>query len=115
MKKKPNARHYAKVVEWSDEDDCFVGSAPPLIGRCCHGESESKVMKQLSVIIEEVLAIHETDGTTPPQGTAGKEYSGKFLLRVRPEVHQSLMIKAANSRQSLNSYTAQLVEKGLDG
>ncbi len=31
------------IVEWSDEDGCFVGSAPPLIGPCCHDKDEAKV------------------------------------------------------------------------
>ena len=29
---KAKAARYMKIVEWSDEDGCFVGSAPPLIG-----------------------------------------------------------------------------------
>jgi hypothetical protein len=37
---KAKAAHYTKLVEWSDEDGCFVGSAPPLIGQCCHGADE---------------------------------------------------------------------------
>ena len=32
-----NARRYLKVIEWSDEEACYIGSAPPLIGQCCHG------------------------------------------------------------------------------
>jgi hypothetical protein len=34
----PKGVLYTKLVEWSDEDACFVGSAPPLIGPCCHGQ-----------------------------------------------------------------------------
>jgi len=31
---------YPRVIEWSPEDGVFVGSAPPLVGQCCHGSSE---------------------------------------------------------------------------
>jgi len=36
---KARAAQYTKLVEWSDEDGCFVGSAPPLVGPCCHGDA----------------------------------------------------------------------------
>ena len=113
MKTKPNSKYYSKVVEWSDEDNCFIGSAPPLVGRCCHGRTEASVIEQLGVIVEEILAIHKADKTAPPAPTSGKQYSGKFLLRVRPEVHQALILQAAQGRQSLNSLAARLIEQGL--
>ena len=39
---KDSAR-YVKRVEWSDEDRCFVGSCPGVIGPCCHGDDEVAV------------------------------------------------------------------------
>ena len=44
---KEAARRYLKIVEWSDDDQCYVGSAPPLIGQSCHGKTEADVIKQL--------------------------------------------------------------------
>ncbi len=38
--------HHIKVVEWSAEEGCFIGSAPPLIGPCCHGDDEAAVYQQ---------------------------------------------------------------------
>jgi len=32
--------HYAKIVEWSDEDECYVGSSPGLLYGGCHGADE---------------------------------------------------------------------------
>ena len=32
---------YLRVIEWSNDDHCYVGSAPPLVGQCCHGASEA--------------------------------------------------------------------------
>jgi hypothetical protein len=34
---------YSRVIEWSGADGCFVGSAPPLVGQCCHGDTEAEV------------------------------------------------------------------------
>ena len=38
---KDSAR-YVKVVEWSDVDQCYVGSAPGLIYGGCHGSDEKE-------------------------------------------------------------------------
>jgi hypothetical protein len=39
---KDSAR-YAKIVEWSEEDQCYVGSSPGLIYAGCHGQDEAAV------------------------------------------------------------------------
>ena len=46
---------YPRVIEWSEEDRCYVGSAPPLVGQCCHGASEAKAVAQLAVIVEDLV------------------------------------------------------------
>jgi predicted HicB family RNase H-like nuclease len=103
------ARRYLKVIEWSDEDKCYVGSAPPVIGQCCHGKTEVEVLSQLSTILEEWVAIFLRDGRPLPEGTAGKTYSGKFLVRVKPEVHQKAALKAAARGESLNEFVAAAI------
>ena len=55
---------YPRVIEWSPEDGVFVGSAPPLVGQCCHGSSEQAVARQLAVIVED-LAEDVLDGKMP--------------------------------------------------
>lgn len=63
--------HYAKVVAWSDEDQCFVGTAPGLIDGGCHGDDEVAVFEELTRIVEEVIAIYERDGLALPPPTCG--------------------------------------------
>jgi predicted RNase H-like HicB family nuclease len=45
-------RRYLKIVEWSEVDRCYIGSAPPLIGQACHGATEAEVLTQLQAIAE---------------------------------------------------------------
>lgn len=47
---------YIKIVEWSDEDECFIGYCPGIIGPCCHGDNEVEVFRQLCEIVDELLA-----------------------------------------------------------
>ena len=100
------ARRYLKLVEWSDEDGCFVGSAPPIIGPCCHGRTEAGVMAQLSTIVEEWIEVMLGDGHPLPAGTTGKKYSGQFVVRVAPELHKKASLKALARGESLNQFVA---------
>ncbi|MFZ5494935.1 MAG: type II toxin-antitoxin system HicB family antitoxin [Verrucomicrobiota bacterium] len=100
------ARRYLKLVEWSDKDACFVGSAPPIIGPCCHGKTEAEVMAQLTTIVEEWVEVMQCEGHPLPSGTAGKKYSGQFVVRVTPELHKKASLKALARGESLNQFVA---------
>ena len=103
---KEHSRRYLKVVEWSDEDGVFIGSALPLIGQCCHGKTEESVLKQLNEIVNEWVEAYLTDGKPLPEAIAGKEYSGKFLVRISPELHQRAALQAMARGESLNQFVA---------
>ena len=106
------AARYIKLVEWSDEDGCFVGSAPPLIGPCCHGNDETKVYAELCQIVEEWIEIMQTGGMPLPDATNDRrKYSGKFVLRVEPVMHRRLALKALAEGESLNSYCVKTLAK----
>ncbi|MEX2317708.1 MAG: hypothetical protein WD669_11190 [Pirellulales bacterium] len=62
---------YIKIVEWSDEDQCFVGQCPGVIGPCCHGDDEAAVYAELCGIVEEWLENMKRDGKPLPPATAG--------------------------------------------
>jgi predicted RNase H-like HicB family nuclease len=68
---KDSAR-YAKLVEWSEEDNCYIGSAPGLMHGGCHGDDERLVFEELCEIVEEIIEILHTDGTPLPPPTIGK-------------------------------------------
>ena len=76
---KASAR-YVKIVEWSDEDQCFVGQCPGIIGPCCHGDDEAQVYAELCQIVEEWIALMEQEGKILPPPTAGKQLAEKILL-----------------------------------
>lgn len=69
---KDSAR-YLKIVEWSTEDDCYVGSSPGLLHGGCHGEDERQVFDQLCQIVEETIALYHEDGKPLPPPTSGRD------------------------------------------
>ena len=105
---KPSDR-YLKIVEWSEEDRCYVGACPGLMRGGIHGGDEAKVYAELCRVVEEWVAIHEADGTPLPASTAGKDYSGKFVVRVGKDLHRELAVNALRAGVSLNSYCARVL------
>jgi predicted RNase H-like HicB family nuclease len=74
---KASAR-YAKIVAWSPEDNCYVGSAPGLVIGGCHGDDEQAVFAELCEIVEEAIAIYERDGRPLPPPTAGRDLAARL-------------------------------------
>ena len=93
---------YLKIVEWSEEDKCYVGTAPGLILGGVHGKDEAKVFKELCKAIDLAIQIYQKEGKPLPEATADKTYSGKIALRVPPELHKTLVLKAVQTGESLN-------------
>ena len=47
---KDSAR-YVKIVEWSEEDQCYVGSASGLLYGACHASDEKAVFDELCQVV----------------------------------------------------------------
>ena len=58
---------YIKIVEWSDEDQYFIGYCPGIIGPCCHGTDEVEVYRQLCKIVDEWIEILHNDKEVFPR------------------------------------------------
>ena len=69
---------YAKIVEWSDENQCYVGSAPGLIFGGCHGDDEQAVFNELCKIVEEAIEIYRKEGKPLPPPTSGRDFATKM-------------------------------------
>lgn len=101
---------YLKIVEWSDEDKCYIGSVPGWIGKCCHGDVEMKVYKKVCEIVDEWIEIYNKDRRPLPPPT-NKYYSGKFVLRTGSELHKALALRAMNKGESLNKFVTKALQK----
>jgi len=54
---------YLKIVEWSEEDECYVGRCPGLMLGGAHGMDEVAVYQELYEVVEEWLNIEGTAKT----------------------------------------------------
>ncbi len=102
---------YLKIVEWSEEDRCYVGTCPGLMLGGVHGDDEVEVFRELSQAVDEWIEICERDAVPLPEATAGRTYSGKFVLRVGSDLHKTLAIGALRHGESLNEHCVQLLKE----
>jgi predicted RNase H-like HicB family nuclease len=70
---------YVKIVEWSTEDQCFVGSCPGLLFGGCHGQDEVAVFEQLCIAVDEAIDLYRRDGKPLPPPTSGRDFATKML------------------------------------
>jgi len=103
--------HYLKIVEWSEEDHCYVGRCPGVMVGGVHGSDEAKVYRELCCAVDEWIKIHEVDGEALPPPTARSNYSGKFVVRVGKALHEELVVNSLRKGQSLNSYCVRLLRE----
>ena len=66
--------HYAIIIQWSDEDECFVVSLPEW-GEFCHthGETYEEAFKNAQEVLEMLIESSLADGESLPEPkTLGK-------------------------------------------
>lgn len=104
---------YLKLVEWSEEDQCYIGTCPGLMLGGVHGDNEAKVYQELCQAVEEWIKIYQEDGEPLPKARLEKDYSGKFQLRPGKELHKALALKALQSGQSLQNFCLKALKESL--
>ena len=102
---------YLKIVEWSDEDQVYIGRCPELFIGGCHGDDEAKVYKELCEIVDEWIEDYKKNGEPLPEPKLKTDYSGKFVMRVGPELHKALAYRAQIANESLNNYCVAVLRE----
>jgi predicted HicB family RNase H-like nuclease len=105
------AARYAKFVEWSDEDQCFIGRCPEIMAGGVHGSDEARVYAELCQAVEEWIETLHKDGVPLPDALEAKSFSGKFVLRIEPAIHRRPAAKALAAGESLNNYCVKTLVK----
>lgn len=80
---------YVKIVEWSEENGCYVGRAPGLVLGGCHGDDERKVSNELLAIVEEAIVPYEAGGTPLPSDCRSGSREQSRSHRATPAGHSA--------------------------
>ena len=88
-----DSTRYAKIVEWSEEDQCYVGSARLIYGGC-HGDNERQVFDELCQIVEDAVELYKGDGKPLPPPTAGQGLARQLAGADRSPCHSPTKLLA---------------------
>lgn len=98
---------YAARIEFSSEDECFIGHVAGIkdvVG--FHGETVSELKTAFEEAVNDYLETCHAVGKTPQ-----KPYSGKLMLRIRPEIHAAIATAAELSGQSINQWASEALTR----
>lgn len=103
--------HYTYRVTWSEDDQEYVGLCAeyPSLSWLA-GEPEAALQGIRQVVAEVVADLLENDEPVP-EPLAEKSFSGRFMVRIPPELHRRLAIEAAESGISLNRLAADKLSR----
>jgi len=93
---------YTYRVTWSDEDAEYVGLCAEFPSLSWLARSPESALRGIRKVVAEVVADLVRNGEPVPEPISAKGYSGKFMVRVPPEVHRHLAMQAAEAGVSLN-------------
>jgi len=93
---------YTYRVTWSEDDNEHVGLCAEFPSISWLAPTPEAALKGIRKLVAEVVQDMDTTGETIPEPIASKSYSGKFMVRVPPDVHRKLAVQAAESGVSLN-------------
>lgn len=93
---------YTYRVTWSEEDEEYIGLCVEFPGLSWLAIEPESALRGIRQIVAEAVADMRAGGEAMPEPIALRRYSGKFMVRIPPEVHRKLAIEAAEAGVSLN-------------
>lgn len=93
---------YTYRVTWSEEDEEYVGLCAEFPSLSWLARTPEAALKGIRKLVADVAEDMKENEEPLPEPIASRRYSGKFMVRVPPEVHRQLAIQAAEAGVSLN-------------
>lgn len=106
---------YSYRITWSDEDAEFVGLCAEFPSLSWLSKSQESAFKGIRKLVADVVKDMQKNNEPIPEAIAVKRFSGKFVVRVPPELHRALAIEAKEAGISLNRYVSLKLARADSG
>lgn len=94
--------HYTYRVTWSDDDQEYVGLCVEFPSLSWLAQSPEASLRGIRGVVADMVADMKRSNEPIPEALASRHFSGKFMVRVPPDVHRELTVEAAEAGVSLN-------------
>lgn len=103
---KVDTAHYTYRVAWSPDDKEFVGTCLELPSLSWVAKSDVKALTGICKLVQDVVYEMLTSGERVPTPLVDDHCSGRFNIRISPDLHRELKIHAAERGMSLNRFVS---------
>jgi len=93
---------YIYKIRWSEEDRKYAGLCVEFPSLKWLAVSQESALKGIRKVVEDVIKEMMDSGESPPDPLSDRKFSGKFVVRIPPEIHRTLAIEAEEEGISLN-------------
>ena len=101
-----NVDKYTYRVTWSDEDQEYVGLCAEFSSLSWLEKTPEKSLQGIRKLVKDTVSDLKENNEPVPEPISTRPFSGKFMVRVPPDIHRMLTIKAAESGVSLNRFVS---------
>ena len=98
----PKIDRYTYRVIWSEDDNQLVGLCAEFPSLSYLASTPEKAIQGILKVVADVVKDMEANDEPVPEPIYSRRYSGKFVVRVPPEVHRQFALEAAEEEISLN-------------
>ncbi len=95
---------YTYRVTWSEEDQEHVGLCAEFPSLSWLDKTPETALSGIRKSVYDCVEDLQSENESIPELIALKKYSGKFMVRITPETHRTLAIRAAENGVSLNRF-----------
>jgi predicted HicB family RNase H-like nuclease len=104
--KNNKSEFYTYRITWSQEDKEHVGLCVEFPSLSYVDRDIDKALKGITKLVDAVLKDLKKNNEEIPQPLSTRNYSGKFVIRISPDKHRDLSMKALEQGVSLNHYVS---------
>lgn len=98
---------YVARIDFDEEDNTFHGRITNISDVVTfEGKNPKELLREFAASLEVYRDVCREDGREPE-----KPFSGRFVLRVEPEVHRAITIAAEREAKSINRWAAEALQK----
>lgn len=98
---------YTAKLEYSDEDECFIGR---IAGICAivsfHGDSVAELTSAFHAAVNNYLALAKARGEKPE-----KPFSGRIMLSLPSQVQARISLAAERAGMSVDQWAARALDQ----
>ena len=102
---------YTYRVTWSEEDQEYVGLCTEFPSLSWLAENHELTLNGIRQLVANVISDMKKNNEKIPIPIAVRKYSGKFMVRIPPEVHRKLAEIAAEEGVSINRLVSARLAK----